>query len=898
MMTTAKGRAPLPAAMVLGLWMTSCALPTWSPRVLDATADADATVADADVAGPDADVLGLDADVTMPDADVTMPDADAPPPDVDARMPDADVEMPDVDAGMPDSDAGMPDADVPMPDADVPMPDADVPMPDADVPMACPSATPTRCGARCCAGPCTDEDTCEEIVGTSSAEWATCAWSRSGRAWCWGGGHIVPQLDTCTDPVRPFRLTNALFVDVRQVSVSSYDACALLASGALVCWGEYRAPRVAIASGVAQVVTGDYHTCARFTDGHVECRGFNAFGQLGRGVAGAVDGGTEEDRTFLPVMASAGVQLTGVQELATGRLHTCARLTDGTVRCWGMDAYSELGAGHVGTMRCEGYICSPTPLTVTGLRDVTALASGYRHTCARLTDGSIWCWGDNTNEQLCAAAAGSCDGGECALTPQRVPGVTDARAMVTGVAHTCFLRGAAGASTVSCCGAWDHGQTPMPYSLRAVTGVAPDTTSLASGYAMVCATAPSGVRCWGDGTRAQLATGAEVQRRAVQVAEVSDAASLAAGERHTCVRTTTGTVRCWGGNRLHQLSDDTALDRMRPVRAVLDDGRATPIVNVAQLSANFAHTCATRTDGTLLCWGSGGAYRLGAGIPAGTGMGARAVMEQTMVSAVSAGAAFTCSVRAGAVTCWGDNSDCQTTRNIAMMAGGRCMPTEHEDAQVVALPFAPVAGITAGLNQGCAWSTSDGGRGGPIACWGNNGNNEALGAPDAGTDAYAATRLTYPSTVVDVSAGWRATCAVTPAGEVFCWGDNGCGMLGRSPVGGGTDARAVAGITDATAVRVGYQFACALRSGGTVVCWGRGDYGQLGDGSDRWNYVPATVLRGDGMPLDNVESITAGVTHACARRRDNTVWCWGSDLSGELGDGNASVRFDATPVRW
>jgi alpha-tubulin suppressor-like RCC1 family protein len=158
--------------------------------------------------------------------------------------------------------------------------------------------------------------------------------------------------------------------------------------------------RVAL-SGVAQVVAAGLHTCARTTAGAVYCFGFNDYGQLG-------DGSTTSRTRPVQVrgllnaveLASASATLCsrddeGIAYCRTyGLDHTCARLADGTVWCWGLGARGELGDG---AFHPAG---SAVPVQVMGVSGATALLAGGAHSCAR-TDAAGWlCWGDNAYGQL------------------------------------------------------------------------------------------------------------------------------------------------------------------------------------------------------------------------------------------------------------------------------------------------------------------------------------------------------------------------------------------------------------------------------------------------------------------------------------------------------------------
>lgn len=177
--------------------------------------------------------------------------------------------------------------------------------------------------------------------------------------------------------------------DVTQIAIGRAQACAVLAAGAVRCWGEafpagpFRGAPEAVPGldGVGEIAVGGRHACAlRKEDGTVRCWGKNEFGQLGDGTT--VDRAEPTRIEALPV----------VVQIAAGDEHTCATLFDRTVRCWGKNASGQLGDG---TREPRA-----TPVAVQNLEVVRAVALGDDHSCARLYDGTLRCWGQNDAGQL------------------------------------------------------------------------------------------------------------------------------------------------------------------------------------------------------------------------------------------------------------------------------------------------------------------------------------------------------------------------------------------------------------------------------------------------------------------------------------------------------------------
>lgn len=189
------------------------------------------------------------------------------------------------------------------------------------------------------------------------------------------------------------------------------------------------------------------------------------------------------------------------------------------------------------------------------------------------------------------------------------------------------------------------------------------------------------------------------------------------------------------------------------------------------------------------------------------------------------------------------------------------------------------------------------GRDGVVWSWGYNGNGQ-LGdgatSTAARTSPLAVINLTN---AVSVAAGGAHSLAVRSTGRVWAWGSNGNGQLGD----GTTNQQATPvqiGITDVVTVAAGQSHSLALKNDGTVWAWGANSYGQLGNGlTGSVQTTPVQVLRNDnGAPLTNIVAIAAGMYHSVAVRADGTVWTWGYNYFGQLGNGTTATSTRAVSV--
>ena len=356
--------------------------------------------------------------------------------------------------------------------------------------------------------------------------------------------------------------------------------------------------------------------------------------------------------------------------------------------------------------------------------------------------------------------------------------------------------------------------------------------------------------------------------------------------RHTCAITPHGVVWCWGRNHSGQLGNNTTTISATPVR-VYDSG-AVFLDGVMDICVGSEHTCAVKEDGTVWCWGDGTYGQLGVGDSIDR-IRAFSVLDQDGnpfdgAVRVACGHGHTCAVKEDG-TVW-----CWG-QNSAGQAGSPNTGRVENPELVGGLAGQTVIGVTAGHSHTCALTSA-----GEMWCWGDNTYGQ-LGDGTVTASSLPVHVLADGSSVftgvVQADAGHDYTCAVKEDGTVWCWGGNADGQLGD---GSYSERHFPVRLTSmpaqdrAMAVTAGAAFTCALMSGGDVWCWGDGTYGQLGTGDASPSVTPMQVRDAAGTSFTDVTGLGAMMNHVCAVKEDGTVWCWGDGTYGQLGTGDAYDR--------
>lgn len=326
-----------------------------------------------------------------------------------------------------------------------------------------------------------------------------------------------------------------------------------------------------------------------------------------------------------------------------------------------------------------------------------------------------------------------------------------------GESHTCAVKADA---AVACWGKNSSGEVlpgvgfdqDIPVTVPGLTGI----TQVAVGFQRSCAlNALGNLLCWGKGNGTGVATltdSANVPYTGIK--------AIALGSYHTCFIDANTTVQCLGDDSMGQLGQGSVSTTPAVNPVTVRRLGSFPLTGAVSLAAGYFYTCALKSDGEVVCWGSGA-------IGDGTPLALRAVVPAvTGAIAVASGGGHVCAAMGvGGIKCWGDNSSGQLGNGIG---GSQLVPVSVFDPQGL---LSGVSRIAMEAKNTCAVRANP--ANGQVICWGSVSPNNINGGYTPPTAKGSSTQL-----ISAISGGWEHTCALLADGSMECWGGNLFGQLG------------------------------------------------------------------------------------------------------------------------
>ena len=334
-----------------------------------------------------------------------------------------------------------------------------------------------------------------------------------------------------------------------------------------------------------------------------------------------------------------------------------------------------------------------------------------------------------------------------------------------------------------------------------------------------------------------------------------------------------GNLWTWGKGSLGRLGDNTTTDRCTPVTTFAGGA------NWKQVSGGSGHTAAIKTDGTLWTWGYNVNGQLGDNTTSTRCTPVTTFAGGTNWKQVAGGGSYTAAIKTdGTLWTWGynyygqlgDNTIIKRSTPVTTFAGGT-------NWKQVACGDSHTAAIK---TDGTLWT------------WGYN----ALGQLGDNTIIKRSTPVTTFAGGTDwkqVACGNNHTVAIKTDGTLWTWGNNNAqGQLGdNTTTDRCTPVTTFSGGTNWKQVACGGNHTVAIKTDGTLWTWGYNSLGQLGDNTIIRRSTPVTTFAGG----TNWKQVVGGAfDHTAAIKTDGTLWTWGINSYGRLGDNTAINR--STPV--
>jgi len=732
--------------------------------------------------------------------------------------------------------------------------------------------------------------------------------------------------------------------------------------------------QVSTLSGIIAVAAGSNHTIALKSDGTVWTWGYNANGELGNGAL--------VNRSVPARIAS----LSGITAIAAGANHSVALRNDGTVYTWGKNTNGQLGDG--GTTSHS----SPTALSGVGL--VVGIGAGGSHTLVLISGGGMKSWGLNVNGQLGDGTTSE------ARNPVSVSSVTNASAATGGSAFTLIRKSdnTASAWGLNSNGQLGDGTTTQRLTEGGVTELA-SVSAIAAGAAHSLALKSDGtVWAWGKNTLGELGDGSITQHLTpVQITTLSSIVSIGAGADQGAAVTADGTVWAWGYNNSGQVGDGTTIARTTPVK-ISDPGfnwkagtpTFSPVGGTYTVKQNVTISCATvgasihyTTDGTLPT-PSSSLYSGAVSITETTNLKAMAVKSGLANSNIATdlyalqvvtptfspgGATYTIAQKVTISSTTPGATFYYTTDGSTPTTGSQEYTGPVSVAHTLTLKaFGVKAGWTPSALRSASYTMHFGTLAAPTMAPGTGTSTDSVtvtmsaasfatiyyttdgSTPSTASRVYTspltvATTTTvkaiafHPDYVTSVVATHTYTIKVAtptlsrvsgayPAGTTVVVSDANPDATLRYSITGiaptpsdpeiasgaslvlgnftlkvqaskagcvssdvASASYTVTGPLIPGALAAGASHSVMLKTDGTVWTWGLNANGQLGDGTLVRRLTPVAVAG-----LAGVKAIAAGSNFTLALKTDGTVRAWGVNTNGQLGDGTITQRLLPTLV--
>ena len=639
----------------------------------------------------------------------------------------------------------------------------------------------------------------------------------------------------------------------------------LYALGGQNLYGQFGLNDIIARSSPVQVGSGSWTKISCVTDRTVAIKTDGSLWSWGNynSATGFGDGNAIIFSRSSPVQVASPVSFS---DFSTSGTHSLSIKTDGSLWSWGNNAsYGQLGQNDL--------ISRSSPVQVGLLTNWSKVFNGLYCSFSVKKDGTLWAWGQNTIGQLGLGDVIS------RSSPVQVGLLTNWSLYTFAIKSDSVL---AIKNDGTLWGWGNNGSGEFGNSTPGITKSSPIQIGALttwskitfSGNTVLAVKTDGTLWAWGAVGNGQQGQSDSIARSSpVQVGALTTWSNVSGGGNQFVVASKTdGTIWTWGNNNTQQLGTGDTIYRSSPVQL----GALTTWG--PKIYADQYHTTAIRPDGTLWTWGRN--YLGGLGIDNSVVSTPQQNGTSTNWSAVGSKSSST-SVMAsqtnGTVYVWGDNTYGQLGQNDVL---------NNKSSPVQVASLIKWSDVNVGINSlnnilvkedGTLWT------------WGNN-NYGQLGLNNI-TYKFIPIQVGNVSTWISTTTGTDFCLAVKADGTLWAWGRNQYGQLGDNTVITRSSPIQIGTIGTWLSVAAGNYHTLAVRINGTLWAWGKNIFGQLGDSTIVYRSSPVQV-----GTLANWSSVAAGKYNSSfAIKNDNTIWSWGNNSNGQLGQNDLTYR--SSPVQ-
>ncbi|MCS3531285.1 T9SS type A sorting domain-containing protein [Chryseobacterium sp. JUb7] len=684
----------------------------------------------------------------------------------------------------------------------------------------------------------------------SAGGYYTVAIKKDGTLWAWGQNDFGQLGDgTKTDKYTPIQIGTA--TNWQSIDAGSTHILAIKTDGTLWGWGsngygqlgdgtivDKNVPtQIGTATNWQSVSSGYIYTLAIKTNGTLWAWGYNSNSQLG-------DGSTTLKTS--PVQIGTGTDWKNVD---AGNYHSVGTKTNGTLWTWGMNSSGQLGDGTTTN--------KTTPAQIGTANNWQNITAGNSFTFANRTDGTLWSWGNNSNGQL-----GNGTGGTMTTSPGQLGASSGSMLISAGTYHIIektvdgFLK-VCGANGSGQLGDGANGQRNSFIYTACPSNCAPPTQ-----LSVTNITSSSATLNWTVSGSTPIGGYLYLYSTNPVVGGI-DGVSPSESTNLTNLLPNT-TYYWWVASRCGSSQGDWIVG-----------GSFTTLPTTAtgcwqSVSSGYIHSMGLKADGTLWTWGENAQGQMGDGTIVSKKIPTQIGTANNWVK-IAAGYLHSVGLKSnGTLWTWGMNSSGQLGDGTIT---NKTVPTQIGTAT-------DWVSIAAGDNYTVALKSN-----GTLWAWGYN----LYGQLGDGTTVNRMTPVQI-GTATDwliIAPGSQHTLAIKANGTLWSWGYNINGQLGNGNTNNSLSPTQIGTATNWKSVSAGFFHSLGLKTDGTLWAWGDNNYGQMGNGTLNDSYIPIQI-----GTATNWQSIYADYYYSSAGiKADGTLWAWGGNNFGQLGDGTKTDRI-------